>query len=183
MLLAVSLLLLGTIAAALLLDGQPAPYFPIELSRLLATGVYAEWTFRLGLLVLLAAHVHEPWVLAAGACVLGVSLFDDARYFVAHMVCVYAMIALVGVRALRSPATLHVFGVAVALYAVRIGLKALALAAYEDMPVPWTVGAFVSRAQDVMLGQHAMQSAMTRLAFQAGGVIQWMVFLLLSTLI
>ncbi len=184
LLLPVAGLIAATVAASLWLDGIAAlPYFPIEVSRMLASGVGATRVFQAYVVaVTLYYGYYNWWHLAMGVCVLGVSLFDDVSHYAVHMGCVGAMVALVVARTWREPARLSVVVSALALYVVRIGIKVVAVLV-QDRAQPWAgVVALEMRVQQLMFDARGATPE-TLVLLRLGGVLQIIVFLLFATVV
>jgi hypothetical protein len=173
-----------TVAASLFLDNglTTLPYFPIEISRMLATGIWATRTFQvyLGLVLLYYMYYFNVWHLAIGACVVGISIFDDKQYYEIHMAFVAAMIGLVVARVYDSPDKLVVVGSALALYGLRLAIKGTAVLVQERAGPGLGLLGLISRTQQMMMdGQGATPATLVLL--KLGGVIQWLVFALFGT--
>ncbi len=177
-------LIASTIAASLILDNglTTLPYFPIEVSRMLATGVWATRTFQayLALVLLYYTYYFNAWHLAIGACVVGISVFDDKHYYEIHMAFVVAMIGLVVARVYNSPDKLLVVGSAIALYTLRMAMKGAAVLVQERHGPSLGFVGVVSRAQQLMMdGKGATPE--TLVILMLGGVLQYLTFVLFST--
>jgi hypothetical protein len=172
-------LLASTIAASLVLDNGlvTLPYFPIEISRMLATGPWASRVF-LTYVALFTAYcgASNPWHLSMGLLVLGVGLFDDVHHRAIHMGCVYALIVLVAWRVwLLSPDKLGVVGCAILLYACRIAMKIIAVWVQDRADLPDGMVAFHDRVLQLMMdGKGATPETMIML--MVGGLLQWTSF-------
>ena len=194
MLLSVALfLLLAPILAGVGIDRR-LPYFPIELSRILASGPAAEWTFRGGLVALVLLHAAEEgaWFLLGALAVLGISVFDDVQWYALHMTCLWAAFAAVGWRVWAESERLYYFLGALLLYGLRLVLVVPAVAWFEmddvwwrEEPATWerdfqTASALWHHKQALAYGTATPKSVWTRRALQLGGLIQWATFCVMA---
>jgi hypothetical protein len=170
-------LLCVTVATRLWLDDRRTlPYFPIEISRMLATGPWAKRVFILGLGLLMVFYAHDkPVYLIVCGEVLGLALVDDSVSWLGHMIFVWAMLGTIAIRAWTNGRT-AAFLAAMALYGMRVLFKAVAL---------WQAGhgffAFNKTLELMFTGKFPNDTV--ELAFQVSGVVQWTVFGLLATLV
>jgi hypothetical protein len=158
----VASVLIATIGAALFKDDtRKHPYFPCEVSRLLATGDWALRTFQVGVVFVgLVYGWQSVWHALAMACCLGLSVFDDVRHWLLHMMWVWGMIASVILQAVGEPWRAAIVTLALGLYGLRVVVRAVALFYLDGVPIrrllphaqavmytgktkhPWTLYAF-----------------------------------------
>jgi hypothetical protein len=166
-----------------------APYFPIELSRMLATSRLTEWTFR----VLLFTILYQQWAvitwlrLITWWCVFAVGLFDDVRFYKTHMAAVWSMALCIGVQCVLADnwaVRLAVYGVAMCLFVLRTLIKWLAVELLEPCDyVPISHAHLYVQATSRFVHQHRVSQhimftgkpshPLTLRVFQVAGVMQW----------
>ncbi len=178
----VLILIVATIAARRWLDDwQTLPYFPIELSRMLATGPWATWVFRITLALIAIVYARaDPWRAAACFCALGVSVVRDDVSWLGHMVFVWGLLLVAVARVwVANRAAQYVVLLALVTYAARIVLKVNALARCGE--VGWTeLRRSFAYSQEIMTGARRIRNDDVRSAFQLGGLLQWLAFLQLA---
>lgn len=69
----------------------PVPYFPIEISRVLATGPKAYWSFIISTIFLFPFLPQNRYVMISWACVLGLGIVDDKTNWTIHMMFVFGI--------------------------------------------------------------------------------------------
>ena len=150
------------------------PYFPIEISRAMASSKEA----------LLVIRVTSPflWFLcqnwydrAAWACFLVVAFFDDVNYWVPHMIGVAGMAAVTARLVLGTDGTL--FWIAAALYAFRAALRYASVWLVEGVP-PARVH---QRVREIERTGYT-PSPFVLNAFRVSGFIQWTIVPLVLSL-
>ena len=185
-----------------LLSGE-VPYFPIEVSRTAATTPLNRWLFPLGVLSLVpvacladgATHTQLARIAPSWLGLALLAWFDDSSHLFLHMLGVALM--LLGVVYARNYD--YVWGVkrfslwqlprhntflirGVALYAFRVLLKVVAVALLESDS--WSPVAIGWRANEIMQGtSDALHPRITLNVFRLCGVLQWAVFVLLSSVL
>jgi hypothetical protein len=162
------------------------PYFPIEISRCLASNAFVTRTFFFALAALpVAASRFDRLSLAdvtrahviTYAALWAIAGFDDVEHWALHMLGV----ALLGVGALRMAWThnkMDVIVVAGLVYASRLVLKVVVLVWFEGVRSLHEIGAVA--ANIMYTGQCVSPHTLT--VFKACGVLQWGVFVIVSTL-
>jgi hypothetical protein len=177
------------------------PYFPIEVSRTAATTLLNRWLFPAGVLALVpvacladgATTAQLRRFAPAWLGLLTLAWFDDSQYLLLHMAGVAAM--LTGIVYARDHDYIHglarfsVWSLPVrnaailrgaALYGARVALKVITVAALESSS--WWPTAIGWRANEIMQGTaEAHYPLVTLNVFRLCGVLQWVVFLLLSS--
>lgn len=184
-------LLAGVVAmqfAALFID-KKLPYWPIELSRIAASGHYALLIFRA------TAFTIGPalWVLGETRGVMyglwfslvGIAIFEDSGKWLLHMVFVFCMTVMIAMGAFyHSPPhkwhhNLYLVGAALAIYGVRFILRAGALIYFEKLSAPQDL---IQRGQQIMYkGARACTAPSAVIpVFQVCGVLQWICFIVFA---
>lgn len=158
--------LLGGFLLTLLFGAQSAPYFPIEISRMLESCWRAQTTFVLTLIIF-ALTVPPTTPIIEALCVAGIVYFDDRTNWTLHMIFVAL---LFGYIALATKVTVLALISAACVYGFRFVLKGATLWLCEDENLS------IEYAQALMLGTFDFKSPWTKLAFQAAGVCQWIAF-------
>lgn len=164
--------IVGVIASTLLagiLDGK-APYFPIEISRVLATCPTAWRVFVMGFVVLVP-WIPDWWSGLAWLCVMGIAIMDDERYWGLHMTFLGFLGCTILAKCRNIPVSWPFLALAIGLYILRIVLKGLACLLFERIPIQ----SLLAKAMVIMLTGKT-KSTLTLLIFQLGGVLQWIVF-------
>jgi hypothetical protein len=164
-----------TILSALYVDGK-VPYFPIEVSRLLASGWAAWSTFVFGLAYIgIKLFIFGPWkLLPTWFCIVGIAVFDDVSNWALHMTFVGLMAGTIVIRSIMSPQRLFVILCAAFVYASRLVLKLGAMVVLEG---EWTT----AYGLEIMYtGQ--TKSPHTLLIFRVCGVLQWVSFWMLASI-
>lgn len=152
----------------LFFGAQSAPYFPIEISRMLESCWKARITFVVTL-VAFAFTVPPTWPIIEALCVSGIVMFDDRVNWTLHMVFVLFLFAYIAV---ATKVTYAACVAAALVYSLRFVLKGITLGLCEGGSECLSV----EYAQSLMLGTFDFKSAWTRAAFQAAGVCQWIAF-------
>jgi hypothetical protein len=179
--------------AALFLDVERVPYFPIEVSRTAATGYYSKCVFNTGIMTL----VVTMWlgdILRLKYALLYMSLvciayFDDVTHWHLHMFGV-ALLFLGAVTLLatstRSRDDTITLIIAALIYLVRIALKAGVVLLFET----WSASSspLEAIAQKCMLIMYkgeevCLTPGVTLMIFKLCAIGQWAVFWLFSELI
>lgn len=168
--------------AALFVD-RAVPYWPIEVSRMAASGWLASRVFVAGAVTLgvtmymvdsLSAMNAAVW-----AAIVVIAVFDDIAYYKTHMAGV-ALLGVIGIAGIRGKpeATLPLVA-AIMLWGFRLVLKVGAVLAYEPVHTFVQAGQLAQRI--MMTGPAACANAKNTMpAFFIGGVLQWVVFYVLS---
>lgn len=169
--------LIATIGAALLKDDtRKRPYFPCEISRLLASGDWALRTFQVGVVFVgLVYGWQSVWHALAMACCLALSVFDDVRHWALHMVWVGAMVTSVSLHALNEPWRISIIMLAIGFYMLCVLIRMATLFWLDGVPLL----RLLHRGQEIMYTGKT-QHPLTLHAFRLGGLFQWTVFLLLA---
>ena len=180
--------------AALRVD-RSVPYWPIEISRMAASGPAALWRFRVGMSLLpltaLLARTGANNILLGFAWLglMAVVWFDDKRHWSEHMAGLYVMTAaLFALGATKlGVGSIPVLGAVVFMSLFAKALKVAAIVFlesddYTQFLTPSAIGTLHTLAQRIMLGEDVARHALTRAAFRAGGVIQWLGFVALASL-
>lgn len=189
---------LATLLAAVLVDRR-VPYFPIEVSRAAASGPVASWALRWGArtlgVTLLATDSFTATTTALWISLSAIALFDDVRFWAAHMggvVGLFAVAILAATSRGRGAALPLLAGVL--LYALRLVFKVAAIVFYEMPAAPplqtlarllvdgETREIVFRRSMAVMFhgAKACADPAHTLPMFQLGGVLQWVVFYVLA---
>ena len=181
--------------AALLVD-RSTPYWPIEISRMAASGPVALLAFRTGALALGAPLAMDgAWsrpVLLLWLAMVIIACVDDVTSWLVHMMGV----ALLGVSACWQTYTLGrratpILLAAAFVFAIRLVLKASTVWWNEvggharplsSLLDATTFHGIVSHSAALMFGTRTFKSPWTRAAFSVGGALQWVVFAILSLL-
>jgi hypothetical protein len=171
-------ILVATIAASFLGDGPgKRPYFPIEVSRMLASGVWAQRTFQVGVLFAFFLYgLESKWHAIALVCCAGVSVFDDVTYWALHMAWCGGMALAVFLHALGDSWRLTVFFCALIVYGVRMAAKGWVLIVLEQA----TGLEDAVRKSKAIMYTGVVRHPWTLVVFQGAGVVQWIVFLLFA---
>lgn len=186
--------------AALRVD-RAVPYFPIEISRMAASGPAALWRFRWGVTLLPLTALATDFVpdggemahallVVAWCGLVAVVWFDDKHHWSEHMTGLYMMLAALfalGYKTLGYDAWPRL-ALVVATSLLAKALKVASIVLYEsagnyaEFFVPNFASAMHARAQRIMLGEEVPKHTLTRHAFRAGGVLQWAGFCVLASL-
>lgn len=161
------------------------PYFPIEISRMGASGRVALATFQsfaiglFGLLVVVKEQDWNLWLLALSFA--AIAFFDDANHFKVHMTAVLALVTCLGVRAASNPASFHqnmwVMATGIGIYLSRVLIRLFALWWFESAVPP----KIFYMGQDIMYrGSAACTHPATLHFFRVSGLLQWVVFAVFS---
>lgn len=163
-----------SVAMALYVGHDKAPYFPIEISRVLASSRESTIIFLTGLVVLalvVPLKLLHPYHYMAYVGVLIVGLVDDITSWWDHMLGV----GLIGLAVLQRAYFYHTtlkdqlaLAYAGGLFAMRVIVK---LYMVRD----------VYLIQDIMI--NGTKDPVLLGTFQAAGVAQWMVFLIIITFV
>lgn len=169
-----------------LIAGRKAPYFPIEISRMIAQSTIASIVLFFGML---ASFFFTPiWHRASQSpafyvCLAGiffVVVFDDVRFYALHMLGVFLVLSG---HALRSYETQQssIFFAAFFLWFFRILLKGFAVWRFESAPSSRHAR---DLGQKIMFEGHSACSKphLTMPVFKLAGALQWVVFWLLTSL-
>ena len=197
----VKLHLLATVAAvmyaALFIDKR-LPYWPIEISRMAASGPAALSVFRAGVTLLLVTIIYgegshlATWLWVA---LMQIAWLDDVTSFAGHMAGVVqlGLTCAVQAYAVGQPA-LWPFCAAAVIFVSRLWLKAYACVCEDMADRRYQLSQFDSVAKvvayvqhlmhigkDIMMGAREAKTTTGRVAFRFGGVGQWLVFVLLGS--
>ncbi len=183
----VFLVIVATAAAALLYGN--VPYFPIEISRLAASGHWASHIFKWGLAVIPILFFVFP--ISSGDPVLVfiflnlqlVTFWNDVDHWFIHMLGVVGMgiSATVHVLLTWTPEKAFILLIAIVIWMVRLILKATMVVLYEapEKYTPYSVG---KRSVSIMYTGKC-NNPYTLQVFKLCGVLQWIVFALIMTVI
>lgn len=158
----------GGFLLTLFFGAQSAPYFPIEISRMLESCWKARITFVVTL-VAFAFTVPPTLPIVEALCVSGIVMFDDRANWTLHMLFVLCLFVYIIV---ATNVTYAACAAAALVYSIRFVLKGITLGLCEGGTECLTV----EYAQSLMLGTFDFKSAWTRAAFQVAGVCQWLAF-------
>jgi hypothetical protein len=179
----VALLMFYTIGKAWFDNKSNIPYFPIEVSRILASSESAYWSFFVGLLIILFTSLDysSPWQVCAWLIVMGIAIFDDRQFWLLHMLLVGCLLALVLAKAMGSTNQIYLLCMAMCLYAIRLVFKVGALYFLEGVALSDCKEA----ALQIMFGSRsaARLHSGTVVAFQLGGLLQWIVLWMVGQII
>lgn len=199
-LLSVLLFLATPIFFGLVFD-RKLPYFPIEISRILASGPYALWSFRLALFIFPVVHVpnHGWWLVITSFLVLGITIFDDVNHYKLHLTNVIVVLVFVAYRVLITrPEQLFLVVFAFLLYFARVILLVIVVGVYEfDNPDWYRIGSWCgpresrrnhidalqqlwSLKMKIAYGHHKPRHQRIMLVFRFAGLMQWTVFILMA---
>ena len=173
----------GVQLAALYVDGA-VPYWPIEVSRMAASGPVASSVFLAGALTL-GATLHlcgqmTRMNVAMWIALVVIARFDDINHLKLHMAGVAALGAIGIASMIRNSAAILPLTVAIALWGFRIVVKVMAVMVFERRTSIVEAG---KHAQTIMMQGPkgtCMLPEHTMPAFYVGGVLQWVVFYVLS---
>ena len=167
------------------------PYFPIEISRTAATGDLNKTLFPLGILSLgitfwMTGEFKLQYLLSwIGLFIL--SYFDDEKYFLLHMFGVFIMIVgviLIGLYSKTRYADLIIVLCAMIIYAVRVIMKLLVVMLLEvnanDMFNFIKIKQVIDQIMFAGICQYPLQ---TLTVFRICGVLQWIIFVMLVSII
>lgn len=160
------------------------PYFPIEFSRILASSNKAYWSFLVGLLgiLLTVLNYSSPWQVCAWLIVMGIAIFDDRQFWLLHMLLVGCLLSLVLAKAMGgSTNQIYLLCMAMCLYAARLVFKVGALYFLEGV-------ALIDCKEVTLQIMFGTRSAArlhngTVVAFQLGGLLQWIVLWMVGQII
>ncbi len=167
------------------------PYFPIEISRCIASNERATnmffWGFIISAFVVAGGEMRHSTTTDAHKLVLYVLLFalffigyyDDVDHWFMHMLGV-ALLGATAVCAAYMQNRWFVLGLAAVLYGMRIVIKSVAVVMYES-----SAGVTVKQVADIsfrIMYTGQCDAWQTKVAFQLGGVLQWASFAVLSVL-
>ena len=187
-----------TMYAAVFIDRR-VPYWPIEISRMAASGDYALYCFRLGVTLMPATLFCEnvtPITVALWVALMAIAWIDDVTSFTGHMFGVALLGLVCVIHAYQSAQSVWIIGIAAVIFAARLGLKAAACV-WEDLnsghaylnSAPIGVPRILTYSRrlacvgrDIMMGTRELKTTFGNIAFRLGGLGQWTVFVLLSTL-
>jgi hypothetical protein len=180
--------------AAALID-RNLPYFPIEISRMAASGPLALRTFRVGLSTPLAILIIMEHGMSNGPIWLGwlalqlIIWFDDINYWLGHM----AGVTLLGMSTVWAlylePSKWIFFTIAGLLWCLRLAFKAASVWLFELTPNEKDVfdtrliSRIFDRSLNIMYGIGHAPHPLTVASFQLAGGLQWGVFVLLAGII
>lgn len=117
-------------------------------------------------------------MIAAWFAVMGIAVFDDKQYWLIHMLFVGMLMSVAFYKALLQPNTFYVFLMAMCLYFGRLVLKVGALYMLENVgPSDWK-----QTSLRIMFGTWKQVQPGTRMAFQLGGLLQWIVLWMIGTI-
>jgi hypothetical protein len=172
-------------------NSKRLPYFPIEISRTVASGGrLAGMVFKLGvgnlIGTLFLSHAIVPETVGLWLALCVIAFFDDIRHPVLHVVGVAMLMIdmLCWALLLGDPWVYTLFALAFLVYASRMVLKLAVMMYYHDVLWPgqplWTVVLQAKPVLSAMLimqgGERAFDSSRAPLVlpvFRMGGVLQW----------
>lgn len=167
------------------------PYFPIEISRTAATGELNKTLFPLGILSLgvtfwMTGEFKLQYILSwIGLIIL--SYFDDKNYFLLHMFGVFIMIVgviLIGLYSKTRYADLIIVLCAIMIYAVRVVMKLLVVIILEvnsnDM---FNFIKIKQVIEQIMFEGICRYPVHTLIVFRICGLLQWILFAMLVSII
>lgn len=173
----VALLMFYVIGKAWFDNKSNIPYFPIEFSRILASSESAYWSFLVGLLVIFFTSLDytSPWQVCAWLIVMG------SQFWLLHMLLVGCLLALVLAKAMGSTNQIYLLCMAMCLYAARLVFKVGALYFLEGVALSDCTEA----ALQIMFGSRSVARlhSGTVVAFQLGGLLQWIVLWMVGQII
>jgi len=145
---------------------KKAPYFPIEISRMLESSQEARNCFVWTLFIFAITHaLRTQYFMFLEACgIVGIVVFDDKRFWTLHMFSVFALFLWIS---LKVPFDYLVY--ALCYYCMRFVYKGFALWYFEN-------NVSFDYAMQLMLGTQQFKSEWTLIAFQTAGVLQWVAF-------
>lgn len=184
---------LGVMASALFVD-KKVPYFPIEVSRMAASGPVALLVFRIGCCSLLITTsvfdgTPSPTILLLCISLAVIAVVDDVTSWIVHMMGVLGLFVSACIQVHSKPVLLYTCLLPAGLiYITRVILKGLAVHFLERKQTMATLfdsdvmRGNVIYAADIMFGKRKAIYTETALLFSLGGFLQWVVFLFLAPL-
>lgn len=159
---------------------QKAPYYPIEISRIVASDPHVALFFRWALFVLpllayffpLHPSIYSPLLwLAYGALQL-ITFWDDVDYYGVHMAGVLLLGLSFGAYTIVRATHEHMLLIILALlmWLLRLVLKGACVYFIEDNGDVWAC------SQNIMYKGECRYPESTLFMFKVAGVMQWMVF-------
>lgn len=168
------------------LDDRGIPYFPIELSSLLATYYARKAIFLAGLVpitIFLCFAKSMPWsVQGIGLSLFLMILFDIGNEWFLHLlaVCIFAF-SLNAI--LVEPNERRLFYYIILLYLARLLLKTLFVWYYERSGASLIVNIKVLSALGCSGYNHCAMPSLTPYVFKLCALLQWTIFILLTHII
>lgn len=156
------------------------PYFPIEISRILASGPHAYWSFVIPVIACLPIVPHNLYALLSWICIVGIAVVDDKTSWQLHMLFVAGLMSVAVIKAFASQEQLFIIGMAFFLYAIRIVFKVAAVLLFYNAK---TLSDVKDVSIQIMFGTIQPANSAMLLAFQLGGVLQWIVLVLVGSVI
>ncbi len=170
------------LSVATIFQVSTPPYFPIEVSRCIASNERALHVWFAGLFASTLAVLWEGLpsrALALLFCALAlIGYFDDVTNWTMHMLGV-ALLGFVCLCLAHTKGQWLAVALAGSLYGARIVLKYCAIVWYETQSLD------IARTTDVgfrIMYTGQCKSWQTKAVFQTCGIMQWAVFVILSTL-
>lgn len=168
------------------------PYFPIEISRMAASGPFALNIFRIGLSLPLAillflleegGYCTPRWL--AWVALQIIIWLDDVHYWGWHMVGVVLLGASAVWALYIEPAHLSIFLIAGVIWCIRLALKGMSVWFLELNDNERRISHVFDRSLDIMygIGYGMNPDPATVVCFQIAGALQWVVFILLGGII
>lgn len=168
------------------------PYYPIEISRMAATGDLNKILFpisiiSLGLTLWLTGDFRKCLLSWVGLVIL--SVFDDKKFLLLHMLGVFVMvIGVIVIGFNSSTADLVIVMCALMLYVVRIALRVIVVCSLEYEQGGNLIDIlFVikDRMQQIMyVGAAACKYPQhTLMVFRVCGVLQWIIFMMFLSIV
>ena len=183
----------GVMLTSLFVD-KKLPYFPIEVSRMAASGPVALLTFRIGCTTLFLTTWAIDGFPSYNIILLCVSLaviaiFDDVRSLLGHMLGILGLAVCASIQVWSKPLLVWTCLVpAAAIYLLRVILKAYFIHFWERrQPFRLLFNVHVQEENvlygvDLMFGKRKFVYAETEMIFELGGFLQWVVFVILGVL-
>jgi hypothetical protein len=157
------------------------PYFPIEVSRVLASTSYAYWSFIGGVASFILFHTPLTFhFVTAWLFTLGIGIIDDNTSWKLHMLFVLGLFLTTLHKAFMSSNNLYMCAMACCLYAARIVFKFGAVILFHHNATIYNAGEI---SLQIMFGIIKPENEATLFAFQLGGVLQWIVLFIVGKII
>lgn len=172
------LLLLGVVALVFIKSSPP--YFPIEVSRCIASNHVATSIFVYGSIAVacFAMVIGSEHVLTAVA-LLFIGYYDDVQHWAMHMVGV-GLLGIAAASLAYQQQNIAIIASVVVLYGARLVVKFVAVVVYEGVS-PWDLSAVASAGFNIMYTGKCL-AWQTLFAFKLCGVMQWIVFVIIAQL-
>ncbi len=183
----VCLVIIATAIAALVYGN--VPYFPIEISRLAASGWLASHIFKWGLSILPIAYFLfsttrvQPvfWAIFIG--LQFVTFWDDVNHWFVHMfgVVIIGISAIVHVVSTWSNKQAIILSIAACIWVIRLILKFTMVVLFER-PTTYAPYSIAITAMSIMYDGKC-NNPFTLHVFRLCGVLQWIVFVLIGMIV